>query len=385
MDISDLKERVARGEDLHTEFKEGLIHPNRLAKSLVCFANTDGGQLIIGVSDNRKIVGVEDTDSVARQIDNVATNNCEPTITVVQEVLQDNDKKIVVANIPKGSERPYRTNQGIYYIRTTSGCRQASREELLRLFQATESIYYDEVVVSKATHKDIDMDFLERFLEDHYQGHTLKTFGIPPEQVLRNLRVMKNSRLTVTGVLLFSRNPQDFLPYARINLAKFPGVGLEDAPEDRKDATGKLTQQLEDTERFLKSHLRIRHKIEGFAPERYPEISEDVLREGIVNALVHRDYSLKAPIRVLIFRDRIEIRSPGSPPNTVDVEAMKFGTHVPRNPIILSHFSKFGFVTSIGSGIPRIIYLVKKSVDREPDLIIRANEFVLSIPRKEER
>lgn len=147
MNILELQERIAQWEDLHTEFKDWPVQPDDLAASLVAFANTDGGQLILGVTNNRVIVGVDDADRVTRDVDNVAANNCEPPLTVIQEVLHPPDaveKAVIVVNVPKGDMRPYRTNRGRYYIRTTSGRRDASREELLRLFQATESLYYDE-------------------------------------------------------------------------------------------------------------------------------------------------------------------------------------------------------------------------------------------------
>jgi ATP-dependent DNA helicase RecG len=145
---SELHERIAREEDLHTEFKEWPVHPDDLAASLVAFANTDGGQLIIGVANNRVIVGVEDADGVTRDVDNVAFDNCEPPITVVQEVLYPSTlpqgKPIVVVNIPKGDMRPYRTTLGVYYIRTTSGRRWASRQgcsgcsKLLKAYTTTK-------------------------------------------------------------------------------------------------------------------------------------------------------------------------------------------------------------------------------------------------------
>jgi ATP-dependent DNA helicase RecG len=169
MNLSELHERIARWENLHTEFKEWPVHPDDLGGSLVAFANTDGGQLIFGVAYNRAIVGVEDSDRVTRDVDNVAVNNCEPPITVIQEVLypstSPHDRPVVVVNIPKGDMRPYRTNRGVYYIRTTSGRRQASREELLRLFQATESLYYDETPLPRLTLTDLDLDALDRYLE----------------------------------------------------------------------------------------------------------------------------------------------------------------------------------------------------------------------------
>jgi len=137
MDVSELRERVVRWEDLHTEFKAWPVHPDDLAASLVAFANTDGGQLVLGVSEEREFRGVVDADRVTRDVDNVAVNNCEPPITVIQETLRPETEggTVVVVNVPKGDMRPYRTNRGVFYIRTSSGRRQASREELLRLFK----------------------------------------------------------------------------------------------------------------------------------------------------------------------------------------------------------------------------------------------------------
>jgi len=97
------------------------------------------------------MMGVADLDQTMRTIDDVAFNRCEPPITVVQETIKVEDKTILVVNIPKGTQRPYRTGTGLYYIRSTNKCRQASREELLRLFQATESLYYDETVAFRAS------------------------------------------------------------------------------------------------------------------------------------------------------------------------------------------------------------------------------------------
>lgn len=124
MNLVELQQRVAVGENLHTELKSWPINPSSLAETLIAFANTDGGQLLIGVSDNGQLFGVADVDAVMRMVDNVAYNNCEPPLTVVQETVHNEAGiAVVVVNIPKGDQRPYRTNQGRFMIRTTSGKR----------------------------------------------------------------------------------------------------------------------------------------------------------------------------------------------------------------------------------------------------------------------
>ncbi len=324
MDVLELHERISRWENLRTDFKEAVGSPDELAKDLVCFANTDGGQIIIGIAEDRSLVGVEDPDPVHRRIDNIAYNNCEPPITVVQETVEIEGKTVVVINVPKGAQRLYRTNRGRYYIRTTSGCRDASREELLRLFQAAESLYYDETPLSRLGIGDLDMDALDRFLENSVQ----KELGGDPPRLLRNWGLLSGGHPTLAGVLLFGREPQKHLPYAQINAARFPGVDVAAAPSDRKDIGGRLLDMIDDMQRFLRLHLKLPHEIQGFEPEPRPELPEEVLREAIVNAVAHRDYTIRGPIRLFIFDDRIELHTPGKPPNTVDAEAMRAGVHV---------------------------------------------------------
>lgn len=156
MNLLELQARIAKWETLHTEFKDWPVRPDDLAASLVGFANTDGGQLILGVTKDRAAVGVDDPDRVTREVDKVAANRCEPPIAMTQQVLSYenlsrspeptdfHENSVVVVNIAKGDMRPYCTDHGLYYIRTTYGRRNASRRELLQLFRGNESLYYDE-------------------------------------------------------------------------------------------------------------------------------------------------------------------------------------------------------------------------------------------------
>ena len=125
------------------------------------------------------------------------------------------------------------------------------------------------------------------------------------------------------------------------------------------------------------------HRIEGFESESHPELPEIALRETIVNALVHRDYNIPAPIRLFIFDDRVEVRSPGLLPNTVTIDMVKAGlAHVLRNPIIYSFFNRAGLVTDTGSGFLRVIRSVKDTTGKEPEIRMEGNEVVVVLPRK---
>jgi len=379
MERLELQEKILKGENLHTEFKEVLPDNEIIAKSIVCFANTDGGQLIIGVNDSGDITGVNDLDEATRKIDDIAFNRCEPPISILPETVSINGKIVLVINIPKGDQRPYRTKSGKYYVRSGNKCRQASWDEVRRLYQTSESIYYDEIPISKSFVEDLDIEYFENFVKNY--------LSIVPEKglvenYLKNLKTITNGRKpTLAGMLFFGKSPQAFVPFAKIIAAYIPGTDISIPPFDKKDLEGKIPDMLDSSLKFLRLYLREEHRIKGFESELYPEIPEEVLKEGIVNAVAHRDYTINASIRLFIYEDRIEIRTPGRLPNTVTVENMKTSIHVPRNPIIYNLLNKIGMVTDVGSGIPRIIRIIKEKLNKEVGLNATSAEFILSIPR----
>lgn len=385
MDKIELLEIIDKGEDYYTEFKEEGAHPDDLAAEIVAFANSDGGRLMVGVSDDSGIVGVTNADQKMRDIDNVCVNNCEPSILCKTEKIKIDGVLILVINIPKGPERPYRTNRGVYYIRTSTGKRQASREELLRLYQATRTLYYDELSVPGTEVVDLDLNYFEKFFEG-FHGRTLEDVGINLESLLKSMKIFVSSEegtpvFSLAGLLLFAKNPQEHLPFAKITVAKFRGNEMGDILE-KKDIEGKLVDQILNFENVIKMFIHSSNEIKGFEKEVRYEIPLEVFRELIVNALVHRDYHIRSQIRVFIFADRIEIISPGRLPNTVTMENIRWGgIHVERNPIIVSFLAKIGYMTQIGTGIIRSIKLLKEYTAKEPDFEERGQDFIVRIWR----
>jgi ATP-dependent DNA helicase RecG len=142
-----------------------------------------------------------------------------------------------------------------------------------------------------------------------------------------------------------------------------------------------MRQMLEDSIRFLEIHLRRYHKIKRLEPEAKLELPIEVLREALVNALAHRDYTIPAPIRVIVFTDRTEIHTPGQLPNGVTIDSIRLGVHVLRNPTIYNIFLKLGLVTDAGSGVPRMIRLTRQATNQEPDFRIVGHEFIVAFPR----
>lgn len=381
MTAIEVRELINKGEGFHLEFKEEGVTSESLKKSIVGFANTDGGKIIVGVNNDGTVVGVNDPDRKMLEIENVAYNQCQPPITILQETVVIDDKVVIVVNVPKGIQRPYSTNDGKYYIRSSNCFRVASREELLRIFQSSESIYYDEIPVNRSKLSNLYLESFKEFAEEYLNIQILEKSDI--EYYLKNFHLLDSNNIpTLTGILFFGKNPQEFITQARIICAAIAGTDLSIEPLDRKDISSTIPQMIKECESFFKIHLTQSHKIRNFEKELKEEIPLTALREAIVNAIAHRDYTINQAIRVFVYSDRVEIHSPGLLPNTVTIDSMKVGgSHVLRNPTIYNMLYKYKMVTDLGSGVKRIIKLVKDNSGKDVVFNLTENEFILTIPR----
>lgn len=376
MTPDELRDRIIIWENLHTEFKQQLYSKEELAKDLVCLANADGGQYVIGVTDDRTIIGVDDHESVFRIIDEVAVERCEPPLTVDQEAVQLDGRTMVVVNVPKGDQRPYRTKSGRFYVRTAYGCRQPSWAQLRRLYQAAQFVIYDETPLTTSDLDDLDLDEAERYVNAQDLG------DVDLVRTLRAWGLVHEGHPTVAGMLMFGREPQRVMPAAEAVLLAYGGTDPGEDVVDRYSCSGGLLAVIEQAESFLSRHLRNGRQIRGFEPEAIEEIPTGVLREAVVNALIHRDYTIPGPTRVIVFADRVEVHAPGRPPNSVDVEAMRVGIHVPRNPHVYSRVYAAGMSSGAGSGVPRMARLLREHNGTELGIRVSDAETVLVMQRQ---
>ena len=265
---------------------------------------------------------------------------------------------------------------GIEEMRRRFGLTPAMADRLVKWLTAEESRLFD--LETPIPPDALRVDLLDRYLEATGQEE-LKSNR---ERLLMNWGLLSGGHPTIAGIILFGREPQRHLPFAQINAARFPGTESSVEPSDRKDLTGRLLDVIDQAERFLDLHLRIPHSIHGFEPEPRPELPKEAWREAIVNAVAHRDYTVRGPVRLFIFDYRIEVHTPGRPPNTVDEEAIRVGVHVVRNPRISTQLSDVGLVTRAGTEVRRIIRLVREATRKDIGITIRAFEVLLTIPRR---
>ena len=382
MSTDEIAQAVQGGETMYAEFKSAAARPESLATAFISFLNTEGGVLWLGIEDDGTVTGVADVDSARQRVDQILANNVTPRATAFIEQVEVGGKPLLKITLPRGVDRPYYTQRGQCYVRQNAGKRLASREEIRRMYLAVRAFYYDESALTGTGLEDVDLPVFGAFLT---AAHGLTEDTDRPDEelarLLRNLKCMAGNELTVAGALLFGRQPQRMLPTARVEFAHFAGTAAGETILDRKTIDGRLPQQLEQVESLLRLHLRNAGVIRGFEPEVQTELPLEMLREALTNALVHRDYSLSAPVRVFLFEDRLEIRSPGPLPNTVTLENVRAGIHVERNPIILSLMSKLGLMTRLGTGIVRPFLLAAERGLPEPELAENGAEFVVTLYR----
>lgn len=384
MEETELLALIAGGETQTVEFKERLgPSPDETADDLCALANGDSpGALIIGVADDGAVVGVGQPDRVETQLADLCRNNLEPPIKPLFEHVSVGGQVVLVATV-YGRDRPYRTNRGKHLLRVGSSKRLMSREETLRLFQQSGALVYDEVVVATASLADLDREAFEAYFRQHYDPDLLNTLSW--EQLLVNMRLAQTvgseARPTIAGLLLFGDDPQRYLEYARISAVTFRGADAGEADILlSKEITGRLDRMIDEAGVFLGQNTFVTSQMNGWRREDQPQYHRDALREAVVNAVAHRDYSIRtSQIRIFAFADRIEFHSPGRLPNTVTVDSLRSGIHSSRNPALYTHLTHLGYMRRIGVGVPLMIRLSRELSGREPAFALVGEEFRVTI------
>ncbi len=383
MTSKDVLDIIQSGENFYIEFKEEKVKAKDLGEEIVAFANSEGGTILIGVSDDGNITGITDK-KIEETIMNICRNNVVPNIIPSFEYAIINDKKIVILGIPKGLSKPYSTVDNKYYIRVGTTKRIASREELLRLFEGNGSLHFDISPVINTSIKDLNLDVIR----DYYlKYNAFDLYDEEKEQVERlliNADILKELNgekvCSVGGLLIFGKMPQRYLPQNGITFAHFNGSEISDELIDKKVIEGRIQDIAENTLTIIKNNILAPSVIKNLKRVEVEEYPKVVLREALVNSLVHRNYSIYgSKIRIFMFNDRIEFRSPGRLPNTVTTEKMKVGVSFARNPFLVKYMENMRYIDQLGRGIPMIIKKMKSITDIEPKLEEVGEEFILTI------
>ncbi len=388
MNAIELLDIINTGETSKVQFKEKMTHPDSIAAEMAAFSNTMGGMIFFGVKDKTgEIMGLsyEEIQKYSQDIGNYATNNIVPGIYVKTEVVPvdyNGEKKILIVYIDEGINKPYKDLKRDVWVKQSSDKRRVTdNAEMLRLFQQGSHLLADEIEVYDTSIDDVNQKLFQDYFKKEFHT-TIEDKGLSFEKALKVKKVLRNDKLTLAGLLFFGTEPQNIKPGFCIKSVSFFGNSMsgKDYRSKPEDLKGTIPELFEKGMKFLETNLHYLQNGQNFNSIGILEISRDALIEILVNALVHRDYLKNAPIRIMIFDNRVEIISPGKLPNNLTVEEAVFGNPVIRNPQLV----KFSFHTmpfsGIGTGLTRAL---KEQPDIELNNDVDGEQFIVKFPRPE--
>ncbi|MBI3336419.1 putative DNA binding domain-containing protein [Candidatus Peregrinibacteria bacterium] len=374
MTEKELLELIRKGEGQTLEFKDDRVHPRSFAETLAAFAAANGGVVLIGVADDGTIQGVSQFERVRDNLiyEAAGRSHCEPQIQPIEvERIETHDGKIVVAVTVPADFETLHSVAGKYVLRVGSRNEPLTPRELRRLMFSRGEVSFERLACERVNLWDLDQKRMTRYILKH-EEHSGRPLNLSQGEFLLNLgcatRKEKEIIPTHAGVLLFHEEPQLYFLQSQLLCARFKGTDVIEYL-DRKEFRGPLPELVDQATRFIKSHMRIGGRIPGIQRVDYPEYPEVAFREAIINAVIHRDWSLEGEfIRVFMFDDRIEVMSPGRLLPPITIEAMQKGEVESRlrNPVIVEVLDRLGgYIEKLGTGIRRMIDAMKEH-DLEP-------------------
>lgn len=366
------------GESKNIEFKEKLPEKSeKYLKSIIAFANTSGGKLVIGIKDKtREVIGVpkDDVFDLMDQITNAISDNSIPQIIPNIYFQSIEEKTVIVVEVYPGQMRPYYLKslgkEKGTYVRIAGTSRPADQAILKDLELAGVKRSYDTQVVIG---EELDIDKATQLCKtiEEYKKKAFRQTGKEEEipkvtlQQLERWEVIQNidNKLRPTHAFqLLTDNPY---PFAKIQCGLFKGT-TRSIFLDKREFTGAIYKQIEEAYQFVLKHINFGAEIDGVLRQDVYELPLVSIRESISNAVTHRNYMDPSCIQVMVFDDRLEVTSPGMLYGGLTVELIKTGKSKIRNKAIAEVFAQMGIIEAWGTGIQRIIDSCLKMNIKEP-------------------
>lgn len=364
METTELRQLIVQGENSKVEFKER--RDQEAIETAAAFANTNGGAILIGVSDHRVITGITIGKETLRDVANRISQAIEPRVIMEVESVEIEGKSVLLVQITESQIKPVSV-KGICYKRIGNSNRVMSPQEIAQMHLKSVGQTWDQLSVVSAKNHDIDEQKIQWYLTRREANRNVaqpQNMTVP--DLLRNINCISEEETpTHAGILFFGKHPQKFFQNAQLRVVRFKGTSVTHPVIDRLDCSGTLWEIVNAAEEFIRRNIRLLslRGSKSFQRDDKFEYPLEALREAIINGLIHRNYQEPADVRVFIFDNRIEIINPGSFPE--DVRPHK-PIHRPVNPILSQLMYDVGFVERYGSGIKMMQRLCKESENKEP-------------------
>ncbi len=353
-------------EDNFTEFREK--YSDSLVKTLIAFSNTKGGKIMIGVDDDGNVVGLEDSDDVAKRCVNAIKDKVRPDITLSTEVRieQIDGKSIVVIEVHEGDKKPYYLREkglraeGVF-IREGTSSSPITEERFQSIIQGIKSVAFENQV---SFVQDLTFDALRSEFDS--KSMTLTT------ENMESLHITQKGVYTQLGFILSDQYDQS------IKVAAFNDDNRTEFLE-RAEFGGSIIKQISDTLTFMNRYNRLSSVITGKYRVDHRAYPPESLREAVVNAMVHRDYSIDDPVLVSVYPDKMTITSPGALNRNFTMDELLRGVSSLRNRNLAAVLYRLEYIEAYGTGIPRI-YGSYRGTFKNPEISIGGSTFTITLP-----
>jgi ATP-dependent DNA helicase RecG len=378
--------KLSQPESRKLEFKRGLPGKSDLLRTIVAFANGAGGELVFGVSDkNREIVGVDDPLALEEKVANVIHDGIQPFISPYISSLSVEGRTVLIVKILPGTNKPYfRKAEGAekgVYIRLDSTNRRANAEMIAELKRQGRGLAFEMEADYSKQPNDLDETVLTHFFE------TLGQSGYTEEALIKWKILQRNNGdcfPTVAGLVMFGKEHLLEYDFAGIRLTRYQGITLSNISESKEfrvPIVEKIDVICSDIERFLRkeSYLKGARRLEQTV------IPPFAVREVVVNAVVHRDYSIQgASVKINVFDDRLEVISPGILFGHMDLADIGTGISECRNRSIVRVFRRLNLMEELGTGIARIYELFREKGLKKPEFMEQGQYFKAILSQEKE-
>ncbi len=358
---------INRIESDTLEFKSEIV--SDICKEIIAFANTRGGELLIGVADDGTVTGLSDADDILLQIKNMVRDSIKPDLTmfVRYEVHTIEEKEIVSVTIQKGTDRPYYlAAKGLkpsgVYVRHGSSSDPSTDTAIRQMIRETDGDRFEDMrsMEQALTFAEAEAEFKKRDI----------AFGAAQRQTLG--LVSTDGVYSNLGYLLSDQCP------GMIKAATFSGLNKKEF-QDRREFSGSLFRQMEELYTYLELRNQIKATFDGLYRKDKRDYPEEALREAMLNAIVHRDYSFSASTLVSVYADRLEFVSIGGLLEGVAIDDIMLGLSVCRNPKLAAVFYRLNLIEAYGTGMQKIMEAYR-DCSRKPSIEVTNNAFKISLP-----
>ncbi len=375
MTEEELAHLIAEGEGPYLEFKAARVKPATLARTLVAFANSGGGRIVIGIDDaTRQPTGVPNREIALDSVYRAASLDCcQPAVSISVEERTYQGQPVFVVAVPYQPREMFTTDGRVLVRRGTENV-PALPHQITALASRRGQLHYEAETPPGATLGDLDLGLLENYRAT-YEKKRGRRLMLPDLKLLEHLGAIVHRKgepcPTVAGLLVFGREVWRHVPQSRLSIVRYPGPAITRNILDARELEGGVPDMIDQATDYLSERLQVGaiRDVRRFGPRRedVPEYPLPALREIITNALAHREYQIRGA-RVILkwFSDRIEVSNPGELMEPITPVTIYTTRPVHRNPNLMKMLYGYGYVEGYGDGLPMVRALFEEHPLRPP-------------------